>query len=206
MSCRVLVLTKPSDVSHSFSIDWNDSIRYRVRMRDDEAAFVEAMGHFMGAYGMTPMAGRLWAWLLICDPPERTAADLASELKASRGAISGAAASLTSAGMIRRVGRRGERREYFSAPPGTFDALLRSSGGIYGRLLAIITEGLAAVGDRPGRYERLQEVHDAVAFVARELPVLIERYLTERGSAATRPIPARHPSVDGHPAAQEIPT
>src|SRR5512135_1615665 len=106
-------------------------------MTEDEASFVEAMGQFLGAYGMTPMAGRLWAWLLICDPPGQTAGDLAEALKASRGAISGAAASLASAGMIRRVRRRGDRREFFSAPPGTFDALLRSAGSIYGRLLAI---------------------------------------------------------------------
>ena len=157
-------------------------------MTEDEAAFVEAMGQFLGDYGMTPMAGRLWAWLLICDPPAQTAGDLAVALKASRGAISGAAASLTSAGMIRRVRRRGDRREYFSAPPGTFDSLLRSAAAIYGRLLAVTTEGLAAVVSRPGGRDRLQEVHDAVAFVARELPALIDRYLAERASAVSRPV------------------
>src|SRR5664280_1546237 len=74
-------------------------------MTEDEAAFVEAMGQFMGGTGMTPMAGRLWAWLLICDPPAQAAGDLAVALKASRGAISGAAASLASTGMIRRMRR-----------------------------------------------------------------------------------------------------
>ena len=34
---------------------------------------------------MTPMAGRMWGWLLICEPPEQTAADLAEALQASRG-------------------------------------------------------------------------------------------------------------------------
>src|SRR5512146_154052 len=119
-------------------------------MTEEQATFVEAMGQYLGGYGMTPMAGRLWAWLLICDPPAQTAGDLAAALKASRGAISGAAGSLATAGMIRRVQRRGDRREYFSAPPGTFDTLLRSAGTIYGRLLEITTEGLAAVDGRPG--------------------------------------------------------
>ena len=169
-------------------------------MTEDEAAFVEAMGQFLGDYGMTPMAGRLWAWLLICDPPAQTAGDLADALKASRGAISGAAASLTSAGMIRRVRRRGDRREYFSAPPGTFDSLLRSAGAIYGRLLAVTTDGLAAVDRRPGGRERLQEVHDAVAFVAHELPALIDRYLAERASAVTRPVLAGRPQSEESPA------
>ncbi len=157
-------------------------------MTEDEATFVEAMGDFMGGYGMTPMAGRLWAWLLICDPPAQTAGDLAEALKASRGAISGAAASLASAGMIRRMRRRGDRREYFSAPPGTFDGVLRSAGTAYGRLLAITSRGLAAVDGQPGERERIQEVHDAVAFVARELPALVERYFAEHKSATSSPV------------------
>jgi len=168
-------------------------------MTDDEAAYVEAMGHYMGGYGLTPMAGRLWAWLLICDPPAQTAAELAVALKASRGAISSAAAVLAPSGMIRRVRRRGDRREYFSAPPGTFDAVLRSAGAAYAQLLAIVTDGLAAGDGRRGNRERLQEVHDAVAFLARELPTLVDCYFTERRSAVTRPAPV------GPPAAQEIP-
>lgn len=165
-------------------------------MNEDEATFVEAMGQFMGDYGMTPMAGRLWAWLLICDPPAQTAGDLAVSLKASRGAISGAAAWLATAGMIRRMQRRGDRREYFSVPPGTFDSVLRSAGTAYVRLLAITSGGLAAVDGRPGGRERIQEVHDAVAFVAHELPVLINRYLVERGSAVTSPVVAGHPQPE----------
>jgi DNA-binding transcriptional regulator GbsR (MarR family) len=155
-------------------------------MTDDEAAFVEAMGQYLGGYGMTPMAGRMWAWLLVCDPPEQTAADLADALRASRGAISGAAASLASAGLIRRIRRRGDRREYFSAPPGTFDTLLRSAGTAYGQLLRVIDTGLAAVEGRPAGRERLQEVHDALAFVAAEYPRLLDRYLDSRAPSTGR--------------------
>lgn len=168
-------------------------------MTEEEAAFVEAMGQFLGGFGMTPMAGRLWAWLLICDPPAQTAADLAVALKASRGAISGAAAPLANAGMIRRMRRRGDRREYFSAPRGTFDTLLRSGGAIYQQLLAITSLGLAATDGQPGGRERLQEVHDGVAFVARELPALIDRYLSDRDSAASRPVPAGQPQLEESP-------
>ena len=42
-----------------------------------QSAFIEEMGQFLGGYGMTPMAGRMWAWLLLCDPPEQTAAEIA---------------------------------------------------------------------------------------------------------------------------------
>src|SRR4029078_7351574 len=100
-------------------------------MTDGESAFVEEMGQVLAGYGMTPMAGRVWGWLLICDPAEQTAADLADALGASRGAMSGTARALRTAGMIRRTRRRGDRREYFSAPPEALDAFLASAGRIY---------------------------------------------------------------------------
>jgi DNA-binding transcriptional regulator GbsR (MarR family) len=150
---------------------------YDVAVTDDEAAFVESMGHFLGSAGMTPMAGRMWAWLLICDPPEQTAEQLSTSLKASRGSISGTARLLASAGMIQRARRRGDRREYFSAPPGTFRALLTGAGTTYRRFREITAQGLGLLAERPeATRSRLQEVHDAYAFFEREIPAVIERY------------------------------
>lgn len=152
-------------------------------MNEREAAFVEEMGQYMGGYKLTPMAGRLWAWLLICEPTEQTAADLAEALQASRGAISGAAAFLSAAGMIRRARRRGDRREYLSAPAGTFDTLLRGIGSTYTRLVEITEDGLGATADRPPRSRaRLEEVHDATMFIRSALPGLVDQYLSERAT------------------------
>ena len=47
------------------------------------------MGRYLGQYGLPPMAGRMWGWLLVCDPVEQTAGQLAEALHASRGSISG---------------------------------------------------------------------------------------------------------------------
>src|SRR4029450_13459893 len=94
----------------------------------EQSAFIEEMGQFLGGSGMTPMAGRKWGWLLLCDPPEQTAAQIADALGASRGAISGTARILTSAGFIRRTKKRGDRREYFSSPPEALDPRLRHGG------------------------------------------------------------------------------
>ena len=122
-------------------------------MRDAESAFVEEMGQALASYGMTPMAGRMWGWLLICDPPEQTAADLAEALHASRGSISGTARILASAGMIRRTTKRGDRREYFSVAPETFEQFLASAGRIYRYFREIAERGLEAIEDRPGRQQ-----------------------------------------------------
>lgn len=153
-------------------------------MNDRQAAFVEEMGQYLGSVGMTPMAGRMLAWLLICDPAEQTAAELADALRASRGAISGAARSLETAGFIRRSRRRGERREHFSMPPGAIRALITGAGAIYHRLGVIAAHGIGVVADLPppGR-ERIEEFHDFVAYVERVVPALLEQYVRDRDQA-----------------------
>ena len=150
-------------------------------MTPGEGRFVDEMGQFLGSLGMTPMAGRMWGWLLICEPVEQTAAEIAEALHASRGAISGTARLLATSGLIRRSTRRGDRREYFSAPPEALESLLGNAGAIYRQMRTIAERGLEAVADRPPESrERLQEFHDVVAFVEREVPRVIATYLSDR--------------------------
>ena len=156
-------------------------------MAHDQSAFVEEMGQYLASYGMTPMAGRMWGWLLICEPPEQTAAQIAEALEASRGAISGTARILASAGMIRRTTRPGDRREYFSAPPEALDSMLVSASATYRRLREIAERGLAATTDHsPSARARLEEFRDVIAFIERELPLVIDRFLSERAGGAGR--------------------
>jgi DNA-binding transcriptional regulator GbsR (MarR family) len=158
-------------------------------MTEEEGAFVSAMGQFLSTYGMTPMAGRLWGYLLICDPPEQAAEEIATALHASRGAISGTVRLLEPIGFIRRSHRRGDRREYLSAPPGTFMAFVGNAGAIYRRLRLIIEEGLEATrGKPPPLRARLDEAHEFVSYVERELPAVLDRFVSER-SAAIAPAP-----------------
>jgi hypothetical protein len=146
-----------------------------------ESEFVEEMGQFLASLGMTPMAGRMWGWLLICEPPEQTAAEIADALHASRGAISGTARLLATSGLIRRTTRRGDRREYFSAPPEALDSLLGGAAAMYRQMRLIAGRGLAAIADRPAASRaRLQEFHDVMGFVEQEVPRVIAAFLEER--------------------------
>jgi DNA-binding transcriptional ArsR family regulator len=156
-------------------------------MSEEQQAFVEEMGQALASYGMTPMAGRMWGWLLICEPVEQTAGDLAEALQASRGAISGTARILASAGMIRRTRRGGDRREFFSAPPETFDRFLSNAGQIYRQFRGIADRGLAAIEDRPpAARARLEEFRDLFAFMEQEVPAVVDRFLRERAGGAGR--------------------
>ena len=156
-------------------------------MNDEEAQFVEEMGQVLASYGMTPMAGRMWGWLLICEPQEQTAAELSEALHASRGAISGTARILAGAGFIKRTTRRGDRREYFSAQPEALEGFLRNAGQVYARFRILAEKGLEAIRDHsPPSKERLEELRDLFGFVEREMPVVINRFLDDRAAQRRR--------------------
>jgi DNA-binding transcriptional regulator GbsR (MarR family) len=160
-------------------------------MTERESAFVEEMGQALASYGMTPMAGRMWGYLLICDPAEQTAGDLAHALQASRGAISGTARILATAGMIRRTKRGGDRREYFSAPPEVFEQFLANAGRIYRFFREIAERGLAAIEHRPpASRARLEEFRDLFAFIEHEVPAVVDRFLSERAAPSGRKDPS----------------
>jgi DNA-binding transcriptional regulator GbsR (MarR family) len=146
-------------------------------MNEQQARFVETMGQMLAGQGLPPMAGRMWGWLLICEPPDQTAGDLSEALGASRGSISGTARILVTAGLVHRSTRRGDRREYFSVPPGATAAMVM---GQIPRLRAFrqVTElGLDLLRDRPPDVKaRIQEVHDLYSFFERVYPDMIERF------------------------------
>src|SRR5919201_6734758 len=94
----------------------------------DEAAierFIEQVGvQFELEAGTPRMVGRVFGWLLVCDPPEQSAAELAEQLQASKGSISTATRVLLRIGMIERLRVRGERFDRFRAPPDAWDEFL----------------------------------------------------------------------------------
>jgi DNA-binding transcriptional regulator GbsR (MarR family) len=156
-------------------------------MNDREAAFVEAMGRMLGQSGLPPIAGRMWGWLLICEPPQQSAADLAEHLHASRGSISGAARVLETAGLVRRATRRGDRREYFSVPAGFTRAFVESQVPRLRAFRQLTEEGLELLNDRPASVrERVQEVHDLYEYFEQVYPRMLEQFNEERASAARK--------------------
>jgi DNA-binding transcriptional regulator GbsR (MarR family) len=154
-----------------------------------ESEFVEEMGRFLASLGMTPMAGRMWGWLLICEPTDQTAAEIAEALHASRGAISGTARLLANAGLVRRSTRPGDRREYFSAPAEALDSMLMSAASLYREMRRIAERGLAAIEARPAASKaRLEEFRDVMGFVEVEVPRVIARFLAERNQPGKKEI------------------
>jgi DNA-binding transcriptional regulator GbsR (MarR family) len=141
----------------------------------DEDDFIEQAARVFGA-GMPPMAGRMWAYLAICEPPERTAAEIAERLHASRGSVSGMARLLEHIGLIRRRTRPGDRREYFSIPPDAMHRLMEQAVVRLRQTRELAEAGLELIADLPPESQaRLRDIRDLYAFFEREWPAILAR-------------------------------
>lgn len=152
-------------------------------MQPEEERFVHRMGRILAAEGLPPVAGRMWAWLLVCDPPEQTAEEVAAAIGASRGSISGAGRMLEAGGLIERTRRSGGRRELWSAAPDAMIRVLDLRERQLRPTLDVLDRAIDDLADRgPASLSRLHEARDLYALFARAFPALVDQYKAERAA------------------------
>jgi hypothetical protein len=144
--------------------------------------FVEELGVYFELEAGTPrMIGRTLGWLLVCDPPEQSAAELAELLQASKGSISTATRVLLRMGFIERVRLRGERFDRFRARPEAWDDYFWRQEQ-FNEPRRVLRLGLEALGDEPSeRRARLEELDSLYAWWEERMPALREEYMRHRG-------------------------
>jgi DNA-binding transcriptional regulator GbsR (MarR family) len=127
--------------------------------RDEEITFADHMGrHYAQRYAFPPMAGRVLGYLLVCDRPDQSIAELSDALLASRSAITGALDVLERIHAVRRSRAAGERMDRVrvdlsSAEARGFDV------SEYQELANLAREGLEVLKDAPPeRRETLMEM------------------------------------------------
>lgn len=153
---------------------------------DAELAFADRAGRFYAReYGFPPIAGRLLGYLLVCDPPGQTIAELSGTLLASRSAITGAVKLLEAHHIVRRVRTAGERVDRVSIDaaglePTGFDA------AVYRQQAALAREGLALLaGSSPERRAVLEEAAALYDFLAERLPAVLAEWHARRDNLRT---------------------
>lgn len=128
-------------------------------------AWVERAGEFFEVnYGMPPITGRIVGWLLICDPAEQSAGEIAAAIVASRASLTTNMRALIASGLVRRLRRAGDRTAYYRVDAEAWEAVIRDR---VARLAAIdrLTEaGLRLVGRASARAARLRATHEVFAW------------------------------------------
>lgn len=139
--------------------------------------FIDASGTWISkSYGLPQMTGRVLGWLLVCDPVEQTAAQLAEALDASKGSISGATGMLVRIGLVDRLHVRGERADRFRVRPEAWDEQLRDQPAT-DHARALLARGLEALADEPpARRARLEELDQFYAWWQSRAPGLWDEW------------------------------
>ena len=133
----------------------NSAVSKANAARDE---FVERIGVISQDEGLPRIAGRLFG-LLLYEGRAFSFSDLAAKLGVSRGSISTSARMLADKGLIERVGRPGDRQDYYRLADDAFEGLLQGAAERAARArqsiekaLTTMPEGEAGSRDRVRRY------------------------------------------------------
>lgn len=122
------------------------------------------------------MPARVFGSLLVAEEGKRTAGELATSLRVSPAAISGAVRYLIQVGLITRARDPGERRDHYEV----FDDLWYEAYANRDKQLAqwatLMSEGAKVLGTDTKAGARLDESHQFFEFLRAELPGLMRRW------------------------------
>ena len=138
--------------------------------------FTEDVSLTFQSMGMPPMAGRVWAALLLADGPHLSAADLQSQIGASAGSISTAVTALKRMGIVDRVWVPGDRRSYYAASMDALERLLDRSAEVLTQMVVLSERGIEALDGVDPAKQRLEQMRDFYAWFDREFDLLIDRW------------------------------
>ncbi|MBE1583813.1 GbsR/MarR family transcriptional regulator [Nonomuraea angiospora] len=145
-------------------------------MDQKETAFVDRMGLVMERIAGGRTMGRLYAWLLICDPPDQSLTDLAAELGVSKTMVSTVARQLEAGGMIERVPTPSREHRYQVARGG-WAQIMRSRLAALDPITETLGLGLSTLGDeRPDQRALLEETREFFAFLIRDAEESLQRW------------------------------
>jgi len=134
-------------------------------MDRSQQLFIGRMGHAAETNGLSPIAGRLFATLLLADEP-RSLDDLAAALEVSKASVSTEARRRVERAVIERIRRAGDRRDYYELAPDFFAQIVQSRVEQWRRIQSLT----ATMRETPGglspivrqRFASIDEIHAGV--------------------------------------------
>jgi DNA-binding transcriptional regulator GbsR (MarR family) len=134
----------------------------------EEAEFVDRLGLFFELLGGPRTMGRVYGWLLICDPPQQSLTQLADALSVSKASVSTVARQLQEGGMIERLPSP-TRQHLYRVTPGGFTSVLGTQLSRMRIGIDAAEFGLSLLGeDRQEQRERLEDFRDFCEFSAKD--------------------------------------
>ena len=153
------------------------------KFKEDE--FIEQFGVYFERSGYTRMAGRIFGFLLISNPPHQSMGQIVERLHASKSSISTNARLLIQLNLVDQIPIPGERPLFYRVRPGGWTAVFLERLMAVTRARTLLADGLALLTGQPEEQRaRLEEMDDMYAFCERELPEMFARWKARRNSLA----------------------
>lgn len=136
--------------------------------RDAALAWVERVAKYCADQDGVPLiAGRILGWLVICDPPEQSAARIAEAIGASRASLTTNLRLLGSVGFLRQTTKPGDRTVYYRLDDDAWETVVRRQIASLASFGDIMRDGADLVGHEPGRASRLRAAQDVFGWLER---------------------------------------
>jgi len=147
--------------------------------------FVHDTGLLLENAGLPRMAGQILGWMLVCEPEHQSLNDLTEVLGVSKASISTTTRLLEQVGLLERIFRPGDRRDYYRVSDDAWKKFMRTRLETMRRMRQTAETGLRLLADSaPQRRERLGRMHQLFGFLEREMGQLFERFEAEQTPAA----------------------
>jgi DNA-binding transcriptional regulator GbsR (MarR family) len=135
-------------------------------MNEPVADFIEQMGLALESDGLPRIAGRIFGLLLVSEDA-RSLDELATELRVSKASVSTNARLLEQRGVLERIGRPADRRDYYRIPPDLFSHTMAQRLARWERFHQAIGAARTSLPIRSQEVrERLEEFEAAYAYMS----------------------------------------
>jgi hypothetical protein len=134
--------------------------------QDQVMQWVERVATFCGEeWGLPPITGRVLGWLMICDPPEQSAGEIADTIQASRASLTSNMRLLTTIGLVRKVRRAGDRTAYYRIEDDAWHKVVQRKLDGLGTFGDIAEEGFAITGHDGPNAERIKAAQESLTWL-----------------------------------------
>ncbi|OLF07508.1 MarR family transcriptional regulator [Actinophytocola xinjiangensis] len=140
------------------------------------ARFAERFALLLVEAGVPRMPARVFGALLLDEDGRSTASDLATQLRVSPAAISGAVRYLQQVGLIHRARQPGERRDHYEVTDDLWYEAYANRDKQLEQWAMLMGDGVAVVGENSRAGARLAESRRFFEFLRGEIHGMMERW------------------------------
>ncbi|MEU4743329.1 transcriptional regulator [Actinosynnema sp. NPDC023658] len=134
--------------------------------RDEVLRWIERVAAFcVEEWALPPITGRILGLLMICDPPERSAGQIAETIQASRASLTSNMRFLVAIGLVRKVRVPGERTTYYRIEDDAWHKVIQRKLDSLGSFGDIAEEGMRLVGGGGAHTERIRAAQQSLTWL-----------------------------------------